>query len=157
VVSRDWLPGLRDRALQEKFDRMFKASYRHFRVVKGILETLSHHLCEKVVAAIEIGAGYQKPVIWLSQMLVVPRMPREAVLFQVLYIHSSLPFFLRGPNYYVTRTRRRQIPGGHSPNTSQPIKSESVAIAASYRALSTTFWPPNAAGAGGLSDQNRWP
>jgi hypothetical protein len=33
------------------------------------------------------------------------------------------------------------MPVGLSPNTSQPIKSESVAISARYPNLSTTRWP----------------
>ena len=43
------------------------------------------------------------------------------------------------------------MPGGLSPNTAPPIKFESVAISATCSILSTTCWPPNAAGVGGLS------
>jgi len=37
------------------------------------------------------------------------------------------------------------MPGGLSPNAAPPIKSESIAISASYSNLSTTRWPRDTA------------
>jgi hypothetical protein len=45
------------------------------------------------------------------------------------------------------------MPVSLSPGTTPPIKSESIAIFASYTNLSIFCWPLNTAGIGGLSPQ----